>query len=78
MIVITDHTYKNLGLGVLEERSGSNERSESSSEESSVDDLDGTGITASSLAEDRETRILDKLMGHKSRRKNDGIEELGE
>ena len=77
------HIEMDLGLGVLEEKmddDSSSSLSDSSSNEDEgpvEDDLPASSGTAKRMSEDKETNIMEKLVGQRQGRRKVGIEELG-
>lgn len=64
---------QNLGLGVLEEKSREGDESDTSSGERSVSSCDENTKPEQSR---KESYVLDKLMGNKSKKKKPTIEEM--
>ncbi|KAK5133326.1 hypothetical protein LTR08_007851 [Meristemomyces frigidus] len=76
------HIEMNLGLGVLEEKqagdsSSSDESSDCDSEDADDEDVPVSSDVVKREKEDRDTQVMDKLLGQKRGRRKGGVEEMG-
>ena len=76
------HIEMNLGLGVLEETQDGDSSSSDESSESESGEADEVDVPVSSgvikrTEEEKDTKVMDKLLGQKRDRRRGGVEEMG-